>query len=184
MAVPDSVTLRNLSGTYIMNKELSDDTDSVLQLQGIGWVMRKAIKYSAVQLAITLKDDAQGVTEITIVQTTTGGMENTEERWTDWKEREKKDSVFGLVNGKARWVNISEMKDEWFHKLDQKSIEAAGGEVIQTYTESVGLSGKQWTADQVWGFEIINGERRHVRRIVITRGDKVQKIRTVYDWKA
>ena len=167
----------------MQNKDLSDDTDAVLQLQGIGWITRKAIKYSAVQLAIKQTEE-NGVTYIVIVQTTTGGMENTEERWLDSKPREKKDSVFGLVSGSGRWVNISEKADEWYQKLDPKSLEAANGEVIETYTESVGLSGQQWKADQVWGFEIINGERRHVRRIIVSRGDKVHKIRTVYDWKS
>ncbi|KAF2157699.1 hypothetical protein K461DRAFT_289993 [Myriangium duriaei CBS 260.36] len=183
MAVPDSVSLRKLSGTFLMNKDLSDDPEAVLSLQGIGWITRKAIRYSSVQLVITEAEE-NGVTKITIVQTTTGGIENTEERLLDWEFREKKDSVFGQVNGRARWVNISEMTDEWFSQFDQKSLDAAHGEVIHAYTESVGLSGDQWKADQVWAFETINGERRHTRRIIMTRGDKVLKIRNVYDWKS
>lgn len=162
MAVPDSVTLRNLNGTtwFPQNKELSDDTDAVLQLQSIGFLMRKAIKYSSVQLKITFSKE-NGADKVTIVQTTTGGVENTEERWLDSVEREKKDSVFGKVKGTGRWCNISEISDEYLKDFDKKSVEDANGEVINTYTESIGLSGQQWTADQVWGFEIINGERRY-----------------------
>jgi len=32
MAVPNDVTLRNFYGQYVMNKQLSDETDKVLQL--------------------------------------------------------------------------------------------------------------------------------------------------------
>lgn len=161
---------------------MSDDTDAVLKLQDIGWVVRKAISMSAVTLVITLSDE-NGTTKIDIVQKTTAST-NTEERWLDWQDREKDDSIFGKVSGKARWINISEVTDPHLKKdLHKESLDAANGEVIETWTTSVGLKGEQWTADQIWGFAIINGQRRYVRNIVVKRGDKTQNIRTVYDYQ-
>ncbi|KAI5278614.1 hypothetical protein KEM52_004650 [Ascosphaera acerosa] len=40
-----------------------------------------------------------------------------------------------------------------------------------------------WTAEQIWGFEIINGERRHTRRAVVAKKDKVVKARLVYAYQ-
>lgn len=41
-----------------------------------------------------------------------------------------------------------------------------------------------WTAHQVWGFAVVEGERRHVRRILARReGWREERVRMVYDWK-
>lgn len=36
---------------------------------------------------------------------------------------------------------------------------------------------------QIWGFEIVNGERRHTRRIAVAKGGKYEIIRFVYTFK-
>ena len=102
--------------------------------------------------------------------------------------REKDDKVFGKVQGKSRFVNIKDieeddayLKDGWDKEwLDGDEVK---GEVVESYAESVGKEPK-WTAEQVWGFEKIGGERRYVRHIVVRKGKEVHKIKTVYDWKA
>ncbi len=47
----------------------------------------------------------------------------------------------------------------------------------------VNVDGGGWTAEQNWGFEEINGERRYTRRVVVWKGDHLQKARLVYDYK-
>jgi hypothetical protein len=44
--------------------------------------------------------------------------------------------------------------------------------------------GYGWTAEQIWGFEDINGKRYHTRRVVATSADrnKVERLRLVYDY--
>ena len=37
-----------------------------------------------------------------------------------------------------------------------------------------------WTAEQIWGFEKVEGERRYTRRIVVVKDGKVEKVRIVY----
>jgi hypothetical protein len=43
-------------------------------------------------------------------------------------------------------------------------------------------AGYGWTAEQVWGFEIVQGERRYTRRIVVAKDGKYQMIRFVYSF--
>lgn len=42
--------------------------------------------------------------------------------------------------------------------------------------------GYGWTAEQVWGFEEIDGQRYHTRRVVARKGDKVEHLRLVYSY--
>ena len=41
-----------------------------------------------------------------------------------------------------------------------------------------------WTAEQVWGFEMVDQKRYYTRRVVVRKGDdKVERARLVYDYK-
>lgn len=51
---------------------------------------------------------------------------------------------------------------------------------MQALAESIGNG---WTADQIWGFEEVNGERRYVRHVVARKGDDWKLARLVYDYK-
>lgn len=41
---------------------------------------------------------------------------------------------------------------------------------------------KGWTTEQIWGFAEVNGQRKHVRRILTKQKGKEIRVRTVYDW--
>lgn len=109
MAAPSNVDLNKLSGTWVMNKSLSDDTDAILAMQGVGWFLRRAIALATVTLHIKVyrapasaspsssssptnltaaatsigapqaDDDDSPVTHIDIEQTATGGIKGTTE---------------------------------------------------------------------------------------------------------
>jgi hypothetical protein len=53
-------------------------------------------------------------------------------------------------------------------------------ELVQSWAVS---QGGGWTAEQVWGFEEIDGERFYTRRVVVRKGDEVERVRLVYDYK-
>lgn len=172
--------------TSSQSKTLSDPTDAVLTLQGVGWLKRKAIGVATVTLAIKQYKDESGVTHVDIDQTATGGIKGTSEtRILDWTDREHQDHVFGTLMGKSRWLDNKGA--EWdalddFLKQDWL-IEPAGpnGEpFIQNYAvnESIG-----WFAIQVWGFSLINGVRYYTRRVVISKKDlsEVLKVRLIYE---
>ena len=56
----------------------------------------------------------------------------------------------------------------------------ADGEFVESYVDNEKAG---WTGEQIWGFATINGERRHVRRVIVKKGDTALKVRLVYDWQ-
>jgi len=185
MAAPPEITIKDLSGQWVMNKTLSDDTDAVLALQGIGWFTRKAISLATVTLHVKQYTAEDSIVHIDIEQTATGGIKGTSEHRTlDWTERSHTDHIFGNLTGKTRFLSLSHpeltdsfLKDGWLE-------DAAEGEEGERHVESfVVNSEKGWSAVQIWGFAVIEGARRYVRRVVVTKGSEVMKTRLVYDWQ-
>ncbi|KAL8818090.1 MAG: hypothetical protein Q9223_003203 [Gallowayella weberi] len=177
MAAPPEKTLKNLAGKWVMNKTLSDDTDRILQMQGVGWFLRRAIALATITLTITeyIQDD---LTHIDITQVASpGGITTIERRVLDWEYRDHTDKIFGEVKGKSCWVKLSDVDDDEFLKTGWDDLE---GEHIQGYVES---KGGGWTADQVWGFEFIDGKRYYVRHVVVRKGDDWKLARLVYDYQ-
>lgn len=185
MAVPASLTILDISGKFTMNKELSetDKTDAILGLQGVGWLKRKAISFGTLTLAVKhFKDDA-GVETINIDQTLTGGIPgSSEQRILLWEDREVEDANFGAVLTKARRIKPSELSTEWL-KMNWTPDTVENG-VVQIISKSdTPKSGYTWDADQTWGIEEVNGERRYTRHVVF-RGpnEEVIESRMVYDY--
>jgi len=167
-----------------MNKSLSDDTDPILQLQGVGWLIRKAIGMITVTLVTKSYTDDDGTYHVDIEQPGAAGIKGTTELRTvngTWSEHE--DHIFGAVKGTTNWKKLSEYKDDdegnWLAKgWNAETVES--GEVIDSYAESIKNG---WVAIQAWGFEDISGERRYVRHVVVKKGDKVIKAKLVYDFQ-
>jgi hypothetical protein len=155
--------LLNQSLTIPQNKTLSDDTDAVLTLQGIGWLTRKAVGLATITLHTKQYTDSDNITHIDIDQTATGGIKGTTEiRVLNWAERDHKDYFFGHLKGRSRWLaNFDEIEDP-----------------IESYVVN---AEKGWTAQQVWGFAIVDGKRYHTRRVVVTKGQEVSKVRLVFN---
>lgn len=184
MAAPDTLTILDISGKYTMNKDLSDkSTDDILRLQGVPWWKRKAIGLGSVSLSVKhFKDDA-GVEHVDIDQTLTGGIPGTTERRTlTWTERENEDHLFGPVIGKSRRTKVDVLEDDFLKKGWTEDTLEHG--VIQSYVESdTPKSGTTWIANQTWGLENINEERRYVRHVKFTGpGGEDIECRLVYDY--
>ena len=101
----------------------------------------------------------------------------TEQYILNYQWRENKDPVFGQVRGRSRWVDRYEVTEDGLKEgLDEleegKLIEVTGGD----------LDGN-WSATHIWGLLEIEGERKHVRKVVVKRknGDEV-RVMMVYDW--
>lgn len=141
--------------------------------------MRKAIALATVTIVVTQYEDTEDPprSHIDISQTATGGIKGTTElRTLDWVYRDHQDGIFGKLKGKSRWVKLGDVDDDAFLKEGWDDME---GEHVQAYVES---DGNGWTADQVWGFEVIDGVRRHARHVVVRKGDDWKQARLVYDW--
>ncbi|KAJ5971961.1 uncharacterized protein N7479_001879 [Penicillium vulpinum] len=214
MAAPADVTLQNLSGKWEMDSTHSNPADPLLSLQGMGWVMRKAISYATVTIYVKQYADSEDATLIHVdaQQVLTGGIQGTkEERKLDWQEREHVDHIFGKLKGRSRHLAAAKGEDGLVRPVieiqtkvgnpeaDAKVQKFLTGETLIDGSKSEGFLAEEgegaflqswvvnsesgWTAEQVWGFEIIDGERRHTRRVVISKGGKVASARLVYAFK-
>ncbi|KAI0076232.1 hypothetical protein K474DRAFT_1663209 [Panus rudis PR-1116 ss-1] len=183
MAAPADMTTLDISGKYMMNKTLSDDTDEILRLQGVGWMTRKAIKLATLYLTVKhYKED--DVEHIDIDQVLTGGVgATTELRVLNWQERNHEDHVFGPVIGKSRRIKVDDVENEWLREGWTNDTKEHG--LINSWVQSdTAKSGRTWIAEQTWGFEVVNDERRYVRHVYFIgpQGEKIEA-RLVYDYQ-
>ncbi|KAF9648227.1 hypothetical protein BDM02DRAFT_3144633, partial [Thelephora ganbajun] len=186
MAAPATLTSCDITGKYIMNEKLSDPNviEDILRVQGVSWALRKAITLATVTLSIKHHTDDLGVEHIEVVNTLTGGIPgNTELSVMDWTDRAHEDYVFGKVLGRSKRVDSLETIEDSFLK-ESWDVSRGGKEdgVFLLYDESA-EEGRPWNAEQVWGFTVVNGERRHARRIRITGKDgKTHYFRLIYNY--
>ena len=96
----------------------------------------------------------------------------------DWAWTEKENWIWGKVKGRSRYTKLGNVEDGYLREGWERD---GKGEVVEGYVESL-TDG--WSARQVWGFAVVEGERRHVRRILARKkGWEDRRIRIVYDWK-
>jgi len=184
MAAPPSKTLKDLNGTYTMNKELSGDTNAILMLQGVGWVTRKAIGYATITLEVKQYTDDDGIVRIDIGQTASGLPGTTEHRVFNWEAAGHTDRIFGTVVGRSRTVKLADIEEEF----GSKDVEYLGHDMepAEEYIQSYVISEEgKWIANQIWGFQVINGVRYYCRNVVVSSTKKnggVQKATLVYNF--
>lgn len=106
------------------------------------------------------------------------GMSTEERRCLDDTWRQHSDWLFGNVKGRSRWVGLDDITDEYLKK--GWLVEGEGKTLILSHVES---EDDEWIADQIWGFQEVDGERRHCRNFVITKGDQRAEFRFVYDYE-
>lgn len=187
MAAPAEITIKDISGDWVMNKTLSDDTDAVLALQGVSWLTRKAIAWATVTLHIKQSVDDQAVTHIDIEQTATGGIKGTTElRTLDWVERPHSDTHFGELKGRSEWIAPGSPKwdalDAYLKEAWEEDDAEKGGPNGETHVHSFVINEERgWTAEQIWGFAIVEESRYYTRRVVVKKGKESLSIRLVYD---
>lgn len=100
-----------------------------------------------------------------------------EKRILDYTWRDHEDKIFGKVRGKSRWVKLKDIDEDDFMKTGFDDME---GEHVQALAENIGNG---WTANQVWGFEEVDGKRHYVRHVVVRTGEDWKQARLVYDYK-
>jgi len=177
MAAPKEVTLQNLAGKWTLNKKLSDDYTRVLALQGVNTLLRKAIGTASVYLSITQPSE----NELRMEQTATAASipGTTEEYILDYEWRKSHDAFFGDIEGRSRWISQDEARNdgaegEWI-------TDDSGGKLINAVGKK---PDDAWTATHYWGFEEVDGARRHTRRVTVkTKKGQSVVVRMVYDYE-
>ena len=145
--------------------------------------MRKIIVNATITL--TVHEELGPPTTVKIEQVATGGIKGTtENRTLDWTPREHKDYLFGRVMGSSRWVKLDKLEPgRGLEEMDFLAADWEGGldqEFIQSYVENDEAG---WIVNQIWGFQVIDGERRWARNLVAKKDEKILKEKLVYDWQ-
>ncbi|RDA87964.1 hypothetical protein CP532_3457 [Ophiocordyceps camponoti-leonardi (nom. inval.)] len=183
--VPDSRIRTNDSRSVQQSKKLSDSMEPGLALQGIGFFVRKGICMATITLSVEQYEGtprppstAEGpVWRIDSTQSAAGLSSTSEQRCVDDTPREQTDWVFGTVEGRSHWITVDEVDDAylaggWIFDGDDKTLLRA-----IAVNKTAG-----WTATQVWGFQMVDDERRYCRNVVIEKGDERVNFRIVYDY--
>lgn len=173
--------------TPAQNYTYSDSSEPGLIIQGISYLVRKGILAATLTLETNQYEAApnppnealEPCWHIDIVQSASG-MSTEERRCLDDTVRQHSDWLFGNVQGRSAWVALEDIEDAYLKNGWLAEGEAGGKNLILSHAESEDYG---WTADQIWGFQEVDGERRHCRNIVITKGDQRAEFRFVYDYE-
>lgn len=202
MAAPASVTIKDLSGKWTMDKKLSTPPEPSLILQGVGWIKRNAIVRTTIALDIKQYNDASNITHIDIKQSASGIPGTTELRVLNFETVEHSDHVFGDVKGYCRWITLDKIAEPlptYTNTPEEVAFLSEGW--IEDESENGGPNGERhvdsyvqndsnkWRARQIWGFSMIDGARRYVRRVVLKKYDVKSKddvlfVTLVYNYEA
>ncbi|KAI1390084.1 uncharacterized protein F4822DRAFT_400838 [Hypoxylon trugodes] len=208
MAAPTTKTIGDLNGRWVLNKTLSDNVEPALAIQGISWLVRKAISNTTVTLHVKQYKGAptppstssELVSRVDIEQVATAGVKGTtENRCLDFEAREHSDWLFGRVAGRSKFISIDELRalvgeegearkerwveDDFVAKGWLEGDAEKGGPNGETHIVNHAQSlDNGWTALQVWGFQEVGGERRYTRNVVVAKEGKFYAFKMVYDW--
>jgi hypothetical protein len=129
-----------------------------------------------------------------IITVVSGHLTTHENRTLDWQDNYHLDKIFGYCHHRSRLFKTGQLhiqgagsvNDEAFLLAEKNEDGTTGSglldeENIQTCTRNVDVAGL--LTEQVWGFETVNGERRHTRRVVTWTGDIPHWCRVVYDYR-
>jgi len=154
----ETAYLINLS----QNRKLSDDTDKILALQGVGWLPRKIVKTATITLFVKHYKDDEGAEHIDIKQTITGGISGApENRTLDWTPTKLDHSLFGAVVARARRIPVAEVIDEYLSSGWLPEVSRDGA--IQSYAEAdEEKNPHHWKSDVVSGFGACESCTQHV----------------------
>ncbi|KAI0691838.1 hypothetical protein C8T65DRAFT_745389 [Cerioporus squamosus] len=165
MAAPADMTSRDFSEKFVMNKSLCEKAQEVLEMQGH-------------------HTSASGVEHIEVDQTVPGLRASSERRVLDGAQKTVESPIFGALVVQNRRVEAEEIKVGWLKDglLPETFVD---GKVVHTRAQSdPARGGETWRVQQTWGFEVVGGAKRYVRRVYVVgaQGEAVQG-RLVYDYE-
>jgi hypothetical protein len=100
-SVPAEITVKNITGSYAMNKKISDSTTPTLKLQKIPWLVQQAANYSSVTVNLKQYKDDDGVEHIDQEQVSSVNTQH-EPRILDNVLHERDIQYWGKVKGRSQ----------------------------------------------------------------------------------
>ncbi|CAK3992477.1 Hypothetical predicted protein [Lecanosticta acicola] len=177
MAAPKNLDIKDLNGTtWIANRSLSGDSDSVLALQGVHYVIRTILSAGQITVCIKQWEGEDGATHFEMQNQISAGLPGLTDTYkTDFEPKQYSDPIFGTVRDRSRWIGIEELEDEY----QKTEWEEGTTKTLELFTDHLDTGA---TTSQVCGFELIEGERRYTRRLVVKKGEEVLHVRLVFDY--
>ncbi|KAL0942748.1 uncharacterized protein CTRU02_200634 [Colletotrichum truncatum] len=183
MAAPDSKTIRDLTGTWIVNRSLSNDLSDTLAMQGLSWITRKVLTTGGIKLVINQspllleKAGSSPVSTLHQEQTVTPGNFKSEDVYVlDGVERDQKTQVFGALVTNVKFVPIDEARDD---NVSQRLRESGVTEVIEEFSSSKKAG---WSTLTTWALEEVDSQRRFTQSSTTEKNGKSVTVRLVYDY--
>ncbi|KAH6881840.1 hypothetical protein BKA58DRAFT_372266 [Alternaria rosae] len=191
MAAPPEVTMHDLTGSWLLNKTLSDSLDPAFVFQGIPWIIRKVISLATLTMKIAHSIDESGVPTMIFTQAASvaiaGLSEETETRWLDGREKLHSSTLFGTSSARTRMICLDTATGYDGKPLDvllTKDFLREGKEGEEEHLfDLVVHQTKGWVMEQIWGFGMLNGERRLLRVMGLKKGGQAVYCMAWYDWK-
>ena len=153
-------------------------------------MMRKLIGLTTLTLKADHGVDEDGAKVFYFTQAAsvaiTGLSEEKEIRYLDGRERSHSSALFGASTAQSRLVNLATATGHDEKPLDPLLTEGfldegeAGGE--NNLLDLIVNHSRGWVMEQLWGFGIINDERRLKRKMLIRKGGEVAHVTAWYDW--
>lgn len=160
-------------------------------MQGIPWIIRKVVNITTLTLKVAHDIDESGTKTLVFTQAASiaiaGLSEEKETRFLDGRETFHSSTLFGTSSARSRLVNPSTATDNDGKPLDPVLIRdllqegELGGE--NNLFDLIVHQTQGWVMQQIWGFGIVNDERRLMRKMVIKKGSDVAYITAFYDWR-
>ncbi|PTU17182.1 hypothetical protein P175DRAFT_0535988 [Aspergillus ochraceoroseus IBT 24754] len=204
MASLTDLNAKGLSGNWLLDKKLSDDVGPILKLQGLGWLMRKAI--CAATMVVTFAEHRQEGTSdtyLTFDQTLKGIHTLSEKRVLDWTEQDHSDDVFGDVIIRSQLIGGEKGEDGKIYanatletnltrdpraEADAKqhlrcgTLASAKEQDVVYLHDFIRSKSGAWTMEQIWAIELIEGKRFLARYAVVAKDSSVELRRCFYSW--
>ena len=145
---------------------------------------------ATITMRVVESTDDNGTTHIRVEQMATGGIKGeTEIRKLDWSAVPHISGVFGETSNRSRWTGVGSRAESggggplhpWLTEGWLK--EDTSGDSNDQIQNWVMNEKNGWTAEQIWGFAMLEGKRYQVRKFLVKRGEQEVKARMVYDWK-
>lgn len=122
--------------------------------------------------------DDDGIVHIKIANVIGGSTSiTTELRVLDWGLIERHDPSLGKLHCRSRFVALADIEDDFLRQGWPEELNGDG--LIHSRVESVDHG---WVQEQTWGFAEVEGQRRHMRRVVVSKGSERRSATFVLDW--
>ncbi|KAI2467184.1 hypothetical protein F4781DRAFT_402860 [Annulohypoxylon bovei var. microspora] len=186
MAAPWNITMRNLSGIWVLSVALSDDLEPCCKLQEMPWIFRKLLSFITITNRITQTSNEKGYTQFNITSTVSGGFKAEMDPYV----------LDGLESPTA--PSVQRVRAQWLDLKCSKPMSMDGGPIDpyltrdwledpkaptwdHVYLYIVNEKGGR-TAEYVWGFAWRGNGRYFVKKLLMRKGERSVRMAIVQEW--